>query len=510
MVNKMSKYYYLVVRFILLSLLSTSIVCFALPEEAETVSDEVVQIAVADIPASFSPYAAPRLAEQFAHLFFDPLLRWRDDQHIEPRLVEKWETISPGVIRFYLKQNIKFHSGNGLSSQDVIWTFYQIQENPQTQYFFGGIDNITAQDADSFMVHSQLAETQVLDYLTHFFVLDSHFYGAGNNKPKASVEEGLAGRNLYLSGTGPYLPGQYNPYTHLKAIKNEHYWGKNESNLTLNFLKIKSSKSRLFALLSSDVDISSGITSNMLSSIQFSKSKSAVNIASPAAMFLTINDRKTSAFTQKEAREAIYFAVNKVGMLRQSASRSTITDPLYTRLEEANRVVDKPYLPSYRVNQSLRYVRQLKLPRKLSLLVMIDGPGNSEKMANIFINMMSTIGVHLKTTKVSTLEDWQKQQFSHDFTLSPWQSTLIDNNNIYHDLCTDSYLSDFIEQLYVEAKSTDTAISLEKVFESAKDERKIIPLFFQNQIWAADNRYNLNEIFSANGSPYWDLLKRNQ
>ncbi|HEY5716581.1 MAG TPA: ABC transporter substrate-binding protein [Psychromonas sp.] len=470
----------------------------------------MVQIAVPDIPVSFSPYVTPRLEEQYANLFFDPLLRWRDDQQIEPRLVEKWEKIAPGVTRFYLKRNIKFHSGNDLTSQDVIWTFAEIQQDPQAKLFFAGIDNITTQSTYSFIVRSQLAETQVLDYLTHFFVLDASFYGANKNKPIQGAEERLAGRNLYLSGTGPYLIGQYNPYTHLKAVKNQHYWGINESSLALNFLKIKSPKSRVFALLSSDVDISAGITPNMLNSIHFSKSKSAVHIASPAAMFLTINDRKTVAFKQKEAREAINLAINKAGTLKQSPDGSAIISSAFTRLEQADTPADKPYLPSYKVDKSLRYIRQSKLPKHLSLLVMIDAGGNSEKVANTFINMMLTIGIRLKMTTVSTLDDWKKQQFNHDFTLSPWQSTLIDNKNIYHDICADSYLADFIEYLFVESKAAGALNSREKIFELAKQEHKIIPLFFQNNIWAADNKYNLHEIFSANGSPYWDLLKRKE
>ncbi|MGB5446241.1 MAG: ABC transporter substrate-binding protein [Psychromonas sp.] len=503
----MSRYYCFFARVILLSLLSTSITCFAAPDDAKRLSGNVVQIAVSDIPVSFSPYLTPRLDEQYTHLFFDPLFRWRDEQQLEPRLVEKWEQIDPGVMRFYLKKNIKFHSGNDLTSKDVIWTYSQIKQDPQARHFFTAIDNIIAQDTDSFTVYSHLSETQVLDYLAHFFVLDAGFYSV-NIEPQGVEEERLPERKLYLSGTGPYLVSQYNPYTHLKVIKNSHYWDSNESSLALNFLKIKSPNSRLYALLSSDVDISSGMKANMLNSIRFSRSKSAVRIVSPAAMFLTINDTKTAIFKQKEAREAINLAINNVTMLKRASSKNAIISAAFERSPQANATGNKPYLPSYRVDSSVRIFRQLKLPKQLSLLVMIDGRGNSVSMANAIAKTMLGIGIELKTTTVSNLEDWKKQQFNYDFTLSPWQSSFIDNKNIYDDICADSYLSDFIQYLLMEAKTAGVVYSREQIFDLAKQDNKIIPLYFQNQIWAGDNNYNLDEIFSPNGSPYWDLLKR--
>lgn len=495
-------------RLILLFLLSVSLGCFAAPDGQENIATDVVQIAVSDIPISFSPYANNRLAEQYSHLFFDPLLRWQGDQQLEPRLLEKWEKIAPDLTRFYLKKNIKFHSGNDLTSQDVIWTFAEIRRDPRINLFFNGIENITAQSSSSFDLHSQLSEEQLLDYLTHFFVLDSRFYAANiNNIDKELVGGVVSDNKLYLSGTGPYLLSDYNPNTHVNVLKNKNYWERNESRLALSFIKIKSAKSRLFALLSSDVDISSAISDNVLASLHFSTSKSVVHIASPTAMFLTIHDNKTAVFKQKKAREAIRLAINEVGMLKQFFNgtgriSSTFTPPL-----QDIPVNHKPYLPSYNVDKSRYYLNQLKVPKQLTLLVMVDDVENTQEVANALTKMMLLVGIQLNTTTVSKIEDWKKLEFNYDFTLSPWRSKFIDSENIYHDLFVDSCSADFIEYLFVEAKLAGSIDSRAKVFELAQQENKIIPLFFENQIWASDNKYNLDEIFSANGIPYWELLK---
>jgi peptide/nickel transport system substrate-binding protein len=509
MVNQMFIKCCLFKRFILLFLFTASTGCLGDAHEQQYISNDVVQIAVSDIPTSFSPYINYQLKEHYAHLFFDPLLRWKGDQQLEPRLVEKWEKIAPDVMRFYLKKKINFHSGNELTSEDVLWTFAEIKRDTTVNLYFDDIDHITAQSSFIFDVHSKLSEEQVLDYLTHFFVLDSKFYADNRDNVNRELVGGVVpGNTLYLSGTGPYLLNHYNPNTHLNVLKNEKYWENNTSSLALSFIKVKSAQSRLFALLSYDVDISSKIPDRMLDNIRFSTSKSVVRIASPTAMLFTINDNKTPVFKQKKARDAINLAINKVGMLKHIANGTGRTASTFIPSSENSQANNKPYLPSYNVDKSAYYLKQLQVPKQLSLLVMGGDFGHTQEVANELTKMMSSVGIQLTTMTVSTIDEWKKVQFDYDFTLSPWQSTLIDSDNIYHAIFVNSCLADFIEHLFVEAKAAGSTDSRAKVFELAQLDNKIIPLFFENQIWASDNKYNLDEVFSANGIPYWERLKR--
>jgi len=62
------------------------------------IENEVVHIAVDDIPLSFYPYGPLPVLDDFSHLFFDPLVRWTDKHQLELRLLEKWKVIKPGII----------------------------------------------------------------------------------------------------------------------------------------------------------------------------------------------------------------------------------------------------------------------------------------------------------------------------------------------------------------------------------------------------------------------------
>ena len=82
----------LVVLFCFVSIASASII------EAKLSQQKVVKIAVTDIPRSFSPYAADSLSSQYSHLFFDPLVRWGQDETIEYRLLAKLKNLKNNTI----------------------------------------------------------------------------------------------------------------------------------------------------------------------------------------------------------------------------------------------------------------------------------------------------------------------------------------------------------------------------------------------------------------------------
>ncbi len=77
-------------------------------------------------PTSLDPHEQLSGATlQLSHLLFDPLIRFRQDLTIEPRLAKSFEKIDERTTRFHLREGVKFQSGRTLSAQDVVWTFNQ-------------------------------------------------------------------------------------------------------------------------------------------------------------------------------------------------------------------------------------------------------------------------------------------------------------------------------------------------------------------------------------------------
>jgi peptide/nickel transport system substrate-binding protein len=61
----------------------------------------------------------------------EPLARQGADYNPEPVLAMRWENPSPTVWRFFLRPDVKFHTGNPFTANDVVFTI-QRAKNPKS------------------------------------------------------------------------------------------------------------------------------------------------------------------------------------------------------------------------------------------------------------------------------------------------------------------------------------------------------------------------------------------
>ncbi|WP_413698580.1 ABC transporter substrate-binding protein [Psychromonas sp. KJ10-10] len=318
-----------------LFIITLFIVCAIVKVEVATVispsfSDQIAKIAVTELPASFSPFASASLStsrlmtdvnrssrSQYHHLFFDPLIRWGKDKTIEFRLITKLELLENNNTRFHLKQNIVFHSGNVLTSNDVIWSLNEAVKNKQLHRKLQHIIEIKKVDDYRFDIQTQLTQAQLLDYLTHLFILDSEYYKKyhiDHNALQVAVNPPIT--RLPLSGTGPYQVSAFYPGVNLNVYANENYWQTPPALSSLNFVKVKSKESRLYALLAGDIDISEAVSNQNIDSVHLLDDKRVYQVRSTNALSLIINESSNAFFKDDSVRNAIHLSLNQAGMLR--------------------------------------------------------------------------------------------------------------------------------------------------------------------------------------------------
>ena len=105
----------------------------ALPLVAQA---NTLKMADAADPVSLDPHEQLSGATlQMSHLLFDPLVRWSQELEFTPRLATGWQRIDETTMRFNLRQGVKFHSGNTLTSKDVAWTFDRLKESADFKVF---------------------------------------------------------------------------------------------------------------------------------------------------------------------------------------------------------------------------------------------------------------------------------------------------------------------------------------------------------------------------------------
>lgn len=497
-------------RCIVVILLLCSSYRFALATELN--NTQIMTIAVQQTPRSFNPFLSKDLiSAQFKHLFFDPLFRWNNQQQIEPRLVNDWQRIDATTVRFNLRKGINFHSGYPLRSQDVIWSFEQAKKQPKTAKLFAKIKTVKRITDTSFDIKSSYTDKQLLDYLTHLFVLDSVFYKTNMallDKPATIVT--LPIKKLPLSGSGPYIINQYNAKLGLEVKVNKAYWGTLPEIKSLRFMHVHNAQSRLFALLTDDVQISDSIPNKKIDDILENSSKHLIKVPSSDAIFLTINDKATAQLKDKRLRETIQLAINQRGMLKHILNDCGRINSTFTSLAEQRHGKTEVLLPQYDLNASENRLKEIKLPRQMSLLVMLDDQGITDQVAVALTHMLDKIGIKVVTQKISSLEIWDNTNLYYDFTVMSWKTRLMTRSNVYKSLFSNSLLAGYLQDHFEQKKVVNNFPLQLKLFESMQKDNWIIPLFFQDEVWAVHGQLNLKSVFSSNGIAYWSLLKITQ
>jgi peptide/nickel transport system substrate-binding protein len=83
----------------------------------EGLAAKTLRMAYDSDPTSLDPHEQLSGATlQMSHLLFDPLIRFRQDFSLEPRLAKSFEKIDERTTRFHLREGVKFQSGRTLSA----------------------------------------------------------------------------------------------------------------------------------------------------------------------------------------------------------------------------------------------------------------------------------------------------------------------------------------------------------------------------------------------------------
>ena len=188
---------------------------------------------------------------------YEPLVTRGKDLKVEPSLAVSWQQLSPTVMRFKLRPNVKFHDGSPFNADDVVFSFQRVlADTSNFKPYLAGvkeakkIDDLTVDvitDGPAPVLIGQLTEVRMMSrpWCAKHNVLKPQDY---KNK-----EETYAVRNA--NGTGPYILRSRDPDVKTVAVRNSNWWGKLEGNVDeIVYQPIKQDSTRLAALLSGEID----------------------------------------------------------------------------------------------------------------------------------------------------------------------------------------------------------------------------------------------------------------
>lgn len=259
--------------------------------------------------------------------FFDRLVVINTDGTFDPRIAKSWD-IDGTDITFHLDENAKWHDGEPVTAEDVVYTF-RLQSSPDVQwlrqsnvkYLEGtddngketGEDSIGVTAVDEHTVKLQLKqpadETRIFStILRDVFVLPSHLL---KDIPDADIKDAPFWSSPV--GSGPFIFNSQIDGERVEGDANPDYFlGRpNFDHIVIRFMDASTLAA---ALLNGEVDITSDVSISDLDTLKANPDITVESKKSFHYQDLCLN-LKDDAFSDKNVRIAFDKAINKQAII---------------------------------------------------------------------------------------------------------------------------------------------------------------------------------------------------
>lgn len=466
---------------------------------------------------------------QLSHMVYDPLVRWTQDFKFEPRLAKSWEQINPTTTRFHLKEGVKFHSGNALTSTDVKWTFDRLKSSPDFKGVFSLFNELKVIDGNTFDLITSEPYPLVLHSATYIFPMDSAFYTGKTAEGKDKGElvkhgDSFASRNV--SGTGPYKVTEREQGIKLVFERFDGYWDTaSPGNVDKIILTpIKEDPTRVAALLSGDVDFIAPVPPTDLARIESDASNDLITMPGTRIITFQMNQSRVEAFKDVRVRKAIDFAVNNAGIVdRIMRGFGTVG----AQASPVGYLGHNPDLkPRYDLAKAKALMAEAGYADGFSITMMAPNNRyvNDDKIAQAVASMLSKINIKVDLQTMPKAQYWPKfDERAADMMMIGWHSDTEDSANFHQFLshCANkdsgdgqynsgNYCNAEVDKLMVAAnKETDAtkrAAMLKEMETILYNDAAFIPLHWQNLAWGVRKGVDAGKIVNALNFPYFGDL----
>jgi peptide/nickel transport system substrate-binding protein len=467
---------------------------------------------------------------QYAHMSFDPLVRFTKDMKFEGRLAESWEQVDAKTVRFHLRKGVKFHSGNAFTADDVVWTYNRILKSEDYKGLFEVYEGMKKVDDYTVDLVAKVPYPLVLQNATYLFIMDSKFYSGKTEDGKAK-DEIVKAANTYaanhVSGTGPFKLVSREQGVKLSLERNKDYWDKkspgNVDHLTI--VPIKEDATRVAALLSGDVDMIAPVAPNDQKRVQSDSNLQMVTETSNRIVMFELNQNKVPAFKDQRVREAVNLAVNQKGIVDKIMKG--FATPAGQMSPEGYLGHTADLVPEYDLKKAKELMKAAGQEKgfEITMIATNNRYINDAKIAEAVANMLSKINIKVTLKTMPKAQYWPEyDKCDAGMQLIGWQSDTQDSGNYFEYLVqtkdaktgkgqyncggySNAEVDKLIAQSNAEVDVAKRTAMLQQIEKLLMKDAAYLPLEWQNLSWAAKTKLDIKPIVNGLDFPYYGDLK---
>jgi peptide/nickel transport system substrate-binding protein len=260
------------------------------------------------------------------HSVYDSLVTFDGEDLTTPRpsLATDWKISDEGrTYTFRLRRNVRFSSGNPLTSADVKWSFERVRNlksNPA--FYLASVTEILTPDPGTVVLKLKTANPALLSILSSSSLgaIDSKLVAQNGGdasesaKDRDKAEPFLHGQS---AGTGAFVMERYVPDQEIVLVKNPNHWRGAPKVDRIVIRNITEPATQKLQLERGDLDIATGLDQDQMKTLRSAAGVTAK--ASPAAttfyVLMNANPQMGGPFSNPKVQQAVRYALDYEGIL---------------------------------------------------------------------------------------------------------------------------------------------------------------------------------------------------
>jgi peptide/nickel transport system substrate-binding protein/glutathione transport system substrate-binding protein len=287
-----------------LALAAVLIAALAADVAAAPKAGGVLKVALLRDPTGWDPhinYGATTYS--FQNNVYEGLVRYSLKGALEPALAVRWETPNPTTYVLHLRKNVRFHSGNPFTADDVKGSLERILDpatNATRAREFSVIESIAVVDPATVRIALKQPSAPFLELLAagEAMMVDTKWAQAGGDFKKGA------------SGTGPFKLGPFETGVRYALVKNPDYWDASLPYLDrIDLSSIGKDEQRVSALKTGTVDLAEYIPWQEIKGLEKDPAI-RVHVGYDTFNVIRLNPKRPP-FDQPKVRQAMNYLVDR-------------------------------------------------------------------------------------------------------------------------------------------------------------------------------------------------------
>ena len=459
------------------------------PAETQDTSRKVkdtLNIALAYDITSLDPQVGKEMrACIVSQQIFDTLVQWDEEggvgSKVVPALAESWEYLDDNTLQLKLRQDVKFHNGEQMTADDVVYSIERTMHSEFTGYHATAIDHVDKIDDYTVNIVTKYPYGPLLAGLcvTAFSVVCKSVASAD--------EEGFAENPV---GTGPYKFVSYTSGDNIQLEAFDECWRGTPVTKHINMMIIPENSQRTVLLETGEADIAYEILPNDVKRVEENEDLQMIMIDSLTLYAMRLNCQSTGPVGNKLVRQAIEYCLDKeelVDVVLYGNGKAAYSDVGSNSLgyvpvsEERKQDFDK----------AKELLTQAGYPDGFEMSLVLSTDNVLVQYANIIQSELAKVGikVNIETMESSSVNAIMKDTTKMEAILNLANNLVGDVRyylyNFYNSQSSNNsthFASEHMDELLDKGRQTTNIDDAKEVYAEINDifldERPDIPLYF--------------------------------